>query len=183
MVDGVLKKEKFMKSIETLKERLTDNNTLFVQNEGGFTGEMGFEWREPATDLEIKDFETQHNIILPAEFKNFLKISNGAILFKDIQYGQWGCQIYGLDEIIGISNQVKSWGYELRPEWLVFATWLGDCDILVFDLNKSKIGKNDCIIDGEQGERVEDWINIKGNFEKWIDRLIVAQGAKYWRWY
>lgn len=172
-----------MKSIEILKDRLTDNNTIFVQNEGGFTGEMGFEWREPVTELEIKDFETQHNIILPKDFKNFLKISNGAMLFKDIQYGQWGCKIYGLDEIIDISNQVKSWGYELRPGWLVFATWLGDCDILLFDLIKSEAGINNYIIDGEQGERVEDWINIKGSFEKWIDRLIVAQGAKYWRWY
>ena len=62
-------------------------------------------------------------------------------------------------------------------------TWLGDCDILAFDLNKSKNGSNDYIIDGEQGEQVEEWVNIKGNFEKWIDRLIVAQGAKYWRWY
>lgn len=89
MVAGLLKnKEKLvMKSIETLKNRLTVNNTLFVQNENGFTGEMGFEWREPASDLEIKKFEIQHNIILPADFKKFLKISNGAILFKDIQYG------------------------------------------------------------------------------------------------
>ncbi len=185
MVAGLLKnKEKLvMKSIETLKNRLTVNNTLFVQNENGFTGEMGFEWREPASDLEIKKFEIQHNIILPADFKKFLKISNGAILFKDIQYGQWGCKIYGLDEIIDISNHVKDWGYELKPEWIVFATWLGDCDILIFDLTKSKNGINHYIIDGEQGEEVGDWINIKGNFEKWIDRLIVAQGAKYWRWY
>ena len=185
MVAGLLKnKEKLvMKSIETLKNRLTVNNTLFVQNENGFTGEMGFEWREPASDLEIKKFEIQHNIILPADFKKFLKISNGAILFKDIQYGQWGCKIYGLDEIIDISNHVKDWWYELKPEWIVFATWLGDCDILIFDLTKSKNGINHYIIDGEQGEEVGDWINIKGNFEKWIDRLIVAQGAKYWRWY
>lgn len=172
-----------MKSIEALKDRLTNNNTLFVQNENGFTGEMGFEWREPASDLEIENFEMQHNIILPTDFKNFLKISNGAILFKDIQYGQWGCKIYGLNEIIDISNQVKSWGYELRPEWIVFATWLGDCDILVFDLNKSGIGTKNYIIDGEQGEPVENWINTRGTFEDWIDRLIVAQGAKYWRWY
>ena len=176
-------KREIMKPIETLKRRLTVNNTLFVQNESGFSGEMGFEWKEPATALEINDFEEKHNIILPEDFKRFLKVSNGAILFEDIQYGQWGCKIYGLDEITDITNEVKGWGYELKPEWLVFATWLGDCDILIFDLNKSKNGINNYIIDGEQGERIEDWTNIKGNFEKWIDRLIVAQGAKYWRWY
>ena len=81
---------------------------------------MGFKWKEPATALEINDFEEKHNIILPEDFKKFLKISNGAVLFEDIQYGQWGCKIYGLDEITDISNEVKSWGYELKPEWLVF---------------------------------------------------------------
>jgi len=172
-----------MKSIETLKSRLTSNSTLCVQNEGGFTGEMGFEWRNPATDLAVQSFETKNNIILPDGYKNFLKITNGAVIFKDIQYGQWGCRILGLDELIDISNQVDSWGYELKPGWLVFATWLGDCDILVFDINKSKAGINNYIIDGEQGERVDDWVNIKGDFAKWIDRLIVSQGAKYWRWY
>jgi len=172
-----------MISIETLKSRLTSNSTLCVQNEGGFTGEMGFEWKNPATDFEIEDFEKTHNIILPTGFKDFLKISNGAMIFKDIQYGQWGCKILGLDEIIDISNQVNSWGYELKSEWLVFATWLGDCDILVFDLNKSKNGVNNYIVYGEQGESVDNWVNIKGDFVKWIDRLIVAQGAKYWRWY
>ena len=67
-----------MKSIETLKKRLTDNNTLFVQNESGFSGEMGFKWKEPATALEINDFEEKHNIIPPEDFKKFLKVSNGA---------------------------------------------------------------------------------------------------------
>lgn len=172
-----------MKSIDTLKNRLTGLNTLFVQNEGGFAGEMGFEWRRPATDIEIKDFEAKYNITLPNDYKKFIKISNGAIFFKDIKYGQWGCKIYGLDEIIDVNKQVKTWGYDLKPEWLVFATWLGDCDILVFDIKNYKAGANNYILDGEQGERVEDWAIIRGNFEKWIDRLIVAQGAKYWRWY
>jgi len=70
--------------------------------------------------------------------------------------------------VLLLSNQVNSWSYDLKPEWLVFAIWLGDCDILVFDLNKSKLGVNNYIIDGEQGERVDDWvnINIKGDFAK-----------------
>ena len=27
-----------------------------------------------------------------------------------------------------------------------------------------------------------DFCYIKGDFEKWIDRLFVSQGSKYWRW-
>ena len=172
-----------MKSIEALKNRLSNDDTLILQNENGFLGEMKFEWKNPTTDFEIQKFEIAHNITLPQSFKRFLKISNGAVLFRDIKYGQWGCKILGLDELIDMSMQVKEWGYELSPEWLVFATWLGDCDILIFDLSKDNSGEKNYIVDGEQGERIEDWVRIKGNFNKWIDRLIVSQGAKYWRWY
>lgn len=172
-----------MKSIEVLKSRLSNSNTLKIQNEGGFVSESGFEWKTPATAGEIQDFETKYGITMPNSFKDFLKITNGATLFKDVLYGQWGCKIHGLDEMIDVTNQVNNWGYNLKQGWLVFATWLGDCDILVFDLNKNVAEGNSYIIDGEQGERMDDWINIRGDFSKWIDRLIVAQGAKYWRWY
>ncbi|MDR0292925.1 MAG: SMI1/KNR4 family protein [Oscillospiraceae bacterium] len=172
-----------MKSIKSLRTRLTSHNTLVVQNEGGFVGEMGFEWVEPATNIKIQLFEADNNIALPSTYKDFLKISNGAVLFKDIKYGQWGCKIFGLDELIYTSKQANIWGYALKSEWLVFAQWLGDCDILVFDLNRSASGEKNYILDGEEGESVNNWQFINGSFEKWIDRLIVSQGAKYWRWY
>lgn len=118
---------------------------------------------------------------MPNTFREFLKISNGATLFKDIKYGQWGCNILSLDELISVTNTVRSWGYELRAEWLVFATWLGDCDVIAFDLSKTK--DEDYVIDGEQGIPTKNWVTIKGGFSKWLDRLIVSQGAKYWRWF
>ena len=172
-----------MKPIEVLKSRLLKNNTLFVQNENGYFEEAKFEWNKPITDNQIDNFEKANNLKLPISYINFLKMSNGALLFKDIQYGQWGCKILGLDELMDVTKQVSTWGYDLKPGWIVFSTWLGDCDILVFDLNKSGNGVRNYIIDGEQGEKVDDWVNIKGDFAVWIDRLIVAQGAKYWRWY
>ena len=175
--------EVLMKSIVSLKSRISDRGTITVQNEDGFVGEAGFEWRAPANDIQINDYETSRSVSLPYSFKEFLKISNGAVLFKDTIYGQWGCKILGVDELNNMAVQVKSWGYELKPEWIVFATWLGDCDMLVFDLSKCNSKNNDYILDGEQGEKVDDWDIIKGDFAKWIDRLIVSQGAKYWRWH
>lgn len=58
-----------------------------------------------------------------------------------------------------------------------------DGDILLFDLKKLASEKRDYILDGDEGYQVENWDYIKGDFGKWLDRLIVAQGAKYWRWY
>lgn len=122
-----------MKPIESLKARLS-NDKLLVQNEKGFLSTVGFEWNPAATDKEIAEFETVLHHQLPAEFKEFLKISNGATFFKDLDYGQWGFHILSLAELSEIQSKVTTWGYDLKPEWLPFVTCLGDCDILLMFL-------------------------------------------------
>lgn len=171
-----------MRAIEVLKTRLL-NNKLMIQNENGFTAEVGFEWNTPTNDKDISKFESETGVVLPDSYKRFLKLSNGASLFKDTQYGQWGCVLLGLNDILRVTNEVKDRGYELENLWVVFAIWLGDGDVLVFDLGKHKLGEKNYILDGDQGFQTDDWEYLKGDFEKLIDRLIVAQGAKYWRWY
>jgi hypothetical protein len=171
-----------MKPIEVLKTRLL-NNKLMIQNEDGFTAEVEFEWNPPINDEEISKFELETGFTLPDSYKRFLKVSNGATLFKDTKYGQWGCVLLGLNDMRLVTNEVKDRGYELDNLWVVFATWLGDGDVLVFDLSKYKSGERDYILDGDQGYQTDEWEYIKDDFAKWVDRLIVAQGAKYWRWY
>lgn len=112
-----------------------------------------------------------------------MKISNGATFFKDLDYGQWGFHILSLAELSEIQSKVTTWGYDLKPEWLPFVTCLGDCDILLFDLNRYEQNNTNYILYGDQEERVENWAYIKGGFQKWIDRLIVSQGSKYWSWF
>ncbi len=172
-----------MKSIESLKERLSANNTLVVQNERGFVSEAGFIWNKPATQKIIEDFMHINKITLPSSYIDFLKIANGATLFKDTQYGQWGCKILGLEELITTNELIKSYGVEIQDSWLIFATWYGDGDILVFDLEKYANKESNYILDGDQGYSSDNWNYIHGGFDKWLDRLIVSQGAKYWRWY
>jgi len=70
-----MRKEYKMKSILALKERLTKDNTLLVQNEKGFIMETEFEWQQPATDEDIMNLENK-GITLPDSYKDFLKISN-----------------------------------------------------------------------------------------------------------
>lgn len=168
-----------MKPINALKERLSKENTIVVQNERGFIMETEFFWAEPALDSEIDQFEKNLGFKLPLSFKDFLRKSNGATLFRDKKYGQWGCKIYGLSNIIKINQEVRIWR-NLPESWLVFATWIGDQDMLIFDLNK--INEGGYIIYGDECDSVDEFEYINGNFEKWIDRLIVSQGSKYWRW-
>lgn len=166
--------------MESLKQRLSDN-LLIIQNENGFLGEASFEWNEPAEEESIKKIEVEIGL-LPDAYKEFLRISNGAFMFRDIKYGQWGCHILRVEELLSVTNQVKKRGYKLSESWIVYATWLGDGDLLIFDLSKYNAGERNYIIDGDQGYQTDEWDYIKGDFSKWFDRLIVAQGAKYWRW-
>lgn len=171
-----------MKPIESLKTRLS-NDKLLVQNEKGHLATVGFEWNPVATSKEISEFEATIQYQLPAEFKEFLKISNGATIFKDLDYGQWGFHILSLAELAEIQSVVTTWGYHLKPEWIPFVTCLGDCDILLFDLRRYGENNPNYIVYGDQEEPVENWTYIKGGFQKWLDRLIVSQGSKYWSWF
>lgn len=167
-----------MEFIKVLKERLI-NNTLMVQQENGYYAKVGFHWNKPATIEEINAYEEQNGIRLPMEYKDFLLISNGAVLFKDINYGQWGCNILPYQDTINVTNQLRIDGFEIKKQWLVFSTWLGDMDHLFFDLEN--INTNKYIIDVEL-DSIEEWEYINGSFETWLDRLIVSQGCKYWKW-
>ena len=171
-----------MKSIVSLKNRLSDDNTLCVQNEKGLVMDAELEWNAPATDFDIIEYEKEKNIELPEQYKTFLKISNGATLFKDKEYCQWGCKICGLHELDIVNKKARTIHEDLPNTWLVFATWLGDSDMIIFDMNKYNSARKNYIIDGDECDSIEDYNYINGDFEKWIDRLIVAQGAKYWRW-
>jgi hypothetical protein len=171
-----------MKTIEVLRSRLSERNTLLALSEGGLFEEVEFVFNNPIGIDAINQFELTHRIVLPESYKRFLQIANGATLFKDIEDGQWGCVIYSLEQILVKTNYMKSIGFELHDSWIVFAEWLGDCDILILDLEKAKIEKTNYIIDGDSGYPSKEWKYLNGDFETWIDRLIVAQGAKYWTW-
>ena len=94
-----------------------------------------------------------------------------------------------------VSGDVKCMGYqnlykltrksergEISPSHgLFFASWLGDRDILIFDTDVSNYNKNNYIIDGDKCDSVDEFEYINGDFERWIDRLIVSQSSKYWR--
>lgn len=170
-----------MKSVYSLKERLSEEGTLIVQNERGFIMEAEFKWNAPAAEADITAYEREKNITLPGSYKDFLKLANGAVLFGDKKYGQWGCRIYGTTGLSAINEEVRSW-LQLPDTWLVFAAWLGDRDLLIFDMDKYASGDKNYIIDGDECDTEDEFGYIKGGFETWLDRLIVAQGAKYWRW-
>ena len=49
-------------------------------------------------------------------------------------------------------------------------------------MDKYNSGVKKYILDGDECDSEDEFCYINGDFEKWIDRLIVSQGSKYWRW-
>lgn len=140
-----------------------------------------FQWNNSITEEEVCEFEKKIGYSLPKSYVEFLKISDGAILFKDALFGQWGYDLVSIDSIIETTNNIRNLGYNIPMQTIVIAKSFGDGDFILIDLIKAK-NNDDYLIDGEQGYQYDDWEVIKGKFDKFIDRLIVAQGAKYWRW-
>lgn len=167
-----------------LRQRLDAAGSIHVFHEDGYGWVAGFEWKQGATRELLQQAEQSLHARLPVTYQRFLMETNGALLYHDRQYGQWGYLIYGTDELI---EKRKYWSEIFKWDWhesyLVFAESLGDADVLVLDLAHPTSDGMDCVVrDGESGRRPSDWLPIANGFERWLDRLIVAQGVKYWRW-
>lgn len=172
-----------MKQIKLLKERTSSRNTLSYTDIFGQTIEVGFSWGNPASEEEIHEFELLNNMKLPKSYKEFLKISNGATIYEDIEYGGGGFKLLGLNEILESTKDRIKWGYDLKDYYIVFAEVMGNSDFLLFDLKKNEEKGKDYIIDGDTGYPVDEWAYIKGDFIHFINRLITTNGSVYWRWY
>ncbi|MBX4262816.1 SMI1/KNR4 family protein [Clostridium estertheticum] len=172
-----------MKQITLLKEKTSTRNTLSYTDIFGQTIEVGFSWKNPASEEEINEFESSNNIKLPKRYKEFLKVSNGAVIYEDIEDGGSGYRILGLTEILESTKHRIEWGYDLKDYCIVFAEVMGNSDFLLFDLKKSEDKGNDYIIDGDTGYPVDEWEYVKGDFFHFINRLITTNGSMYWRWY
>ncbi|EHR8837433.1 SMI1/KNR4 family protein [Shigella flexneri] len=106
---------------------------------------------------------------------DFWKISNGADLFKDSQYGQWGIRIFTSDEAIEVTNKQKK---ERMQEFLssdfIFGCFFGDCDLLMIDRSSGAINVVLPI------DKRSEWYMVADSLKEFLDKLLSSQGDKYW---
>jgi hypothetical protein len=140
-----------------------------------------FHWNSGIAEADFSNLKSELNYELPREYIDFINVTNGAIMFKDSLFGQWGYEFLQVQDILHVTKNVRELGYLFPETCVVVAKSFGDGDMLLLDLKRSSSGEA-YIIDGEQGYQYEDWGVINCTFDKFIDRLIVSQGAKFWRW-
>jgi len=176
--------ENIIKQIDYLKQKLAVVPSLEV-NHSGFVWQASFEWFTPATSETISEVEAQLNICLPSDYVAFLaQCTNGAMLFRDVQYGQWGFKLYPIEDL---PKKQAFWQDSFQTGWqsefLVFAEMLGEANALLLDLRNIKENKMACpVVEANAIDSIDEWLVASRSFHEWLDHLMVAQGAKYWEW-
>jgi hypothetical protein len=93
-----MKESMVKQTINALKRRLEDNgNIIQVQTEEGYLYDATCTFHPPVTDEDIIKFEKETGFILPKNYREFLKITNGCRLFDDIYGGE--IELYSLEQI------------------------------------------------------------------------------------
>jgi hypothetical protein len=172
-------------ALAALRQKLDATSYLEVIHEGGYCWKAHFTFGSPGRVEAIEVVKSQLQLPLPLAYEQFLLHYDGALLYHDDVYGQWGFQLYGTRDFLTANVERKQpYGEDWPPSYLIFAESLGDADLLVLDTAQPVNEGKDCrVIDGNSSDPPRRWPSAARSFGDWLDRLVVAQGAKYWRWY
>lgn len=171
-------------AIKLLKQKLPENNQLMVTH-SGHSWKASFHWFEPASEKRVQIVNERLRNQLPSDYIEFLtQISNGAILFYDVEYGQWGFRIYGTEELV--EKQVH-WQNSIPADWysrfIAFCELYGEASVMVFDISRPTAHHGShAVVETDAIDPINDWPTASRSFHEWLDHLITAQGDKYWAW-
>jgi len=171
-------------ALTTVRQRLDEASSLEVIHPGGHAWKAYFTFGPSATVEEIEVVKQHLQLLLPPAYEHFLHYTNGALLYSDKEYGQWGFKLYSTQELFSANRRRREpYGDAWPASYLIFAESLGDADLLILDTSQPVDEGNDCrVIDGDSGYLPLEWKAAARSFGRWLDWLVVAQGAKYWRW-
>ena len=162
-------------TLNGLKKRLDSDNTLIKQAEWGYAEQSKCYFRPPAPQNEIDSFFDELDLTIPNDFRQFLLIHNGAVLFE--------FEIFGYQQIF---KHYIQWGDKERiPQGWYPIGVDANGDMLYIDSNhcKEKKRENEYLFWKEHDKNIDDSaIDITMNFERWLERFCVCNGEPFWLW-
>lgn len=106
--------------------------------------------------------------------------SREAWLFEDTEYGQWGLHLLRpAESAVRTSAERARRPDDLRPDEVVLGEFLGDSELLVHA--PSEVGGRRYLVALPMEPR-EDWYAAGGSAAEVLERLLDANGDKYWEW-
>lgn len=171
-------------AIMALRDIIDANSSLEVMANRGERWRASFSFGAPAELSSLELTQLQLGIRLPPAYIAFLRTWDGARLYTDAEYGQWGFWLYGTSDLMPMNTK---WRKRYNTDWaltyVAFAESFGDADLLVLDTGQLVDDDQDCrVIDGDSGYKPAQWRAAARSFDAWLERLVIAQGVKYWRW-
>jgi hypothetical protein len=129
---------------------------------------------EPADGLE------QFPLSIPEDVREFWRTTRSATLFKDQQYGQWGIEVLEPAQALSeTSRQRAARPRDFMSSDLIVARFFGDSDLVVLACNPEESNFGSVTVALPLDKRA-DWPVVAKSFEEFLNRLIEAQGDKYW---
>jgi len=180
-----MNKKDYFRSISVLRESFLRNNQLRVQHSHRIWM-ASFVWADPSSVELIKDIEKQLGMKIPEDLSVFLTtVSNGAILYRNIEDAMTGYSLYSIDEYL---EKQERWRRSLGELWLPQFLAIGEITsenrpILFDSSTPTKDGTSCKLMEGNPYDPVKYWLKLSDSFHEWIDHLVSAQGAQYWLWH
>jgi len=117
---------------------------------------------------------------IPGDLLEFWHLCDGATLFADNEYGQWGLEIWGSREAI---KKTETAYYERPKEFnngdLIIGRFIGDSDLLVIRCDKQKKDYGSILIALPIDQR-KDWPVVATDFAAFLEMYSHYEGDKYW---
>lgn len=116
---------------------------------------------------------------VPIEFVEFYKLANGAYLFEDIVYGQWGLQLLDAFLIQEKTRDFIEGNSDYLKGDLIVGEFLGDSDLLLLRTDPSKNDYGFMVIVTPLDSR-NNWNYLELNFYSFITEYVSELGQKFW---
>lgn len=172
------------KSIWEKIENFQKNQVILVDHRG-YKWEAWFEWQSKLADENYLSLNKYFEYPIPMDYQKFLvDYSNGAKLYYDHVYGQWGYWLYSDRELIDKQDYWRKIYGSVLLKYLVFGECFGDSDLLLFDTTREDKLKNSYqVAICNPIDTADDWPRAGESFSEWLGLLIEAQGTKFWECY
>lgn len=133
----------------------------------------------PATETELSVATWATSV--PQPLRDFWLTGNGASLFEDLEYGQWGLRVLSISEALEKTIRFTTDRSEdCRQGDVVIGSFLGDSDQLLIRCDPSN-GDYGCVLIALPLDERSEWDLVAPSFEAFLIAYTDAHGDKFWR--
>lgn len=130
---------------------------------------------EPSSDLEL--LAAWEDVRIPEDLTELWRTSRAARLFEDIEYSQWGLRILSPEASVNRTLRERdARPFDLAPDDIVFAEFLGDQELLV----RAHGQQEDGVLVALPLDDRSDWYHAGRDVAEFLERYLASAGEKYW---